>query len=378
MLFRSDYAACQATEACPEEANLAVWVYDSEGEKVWYRGAISSAWACAPDLLAPFYYLVDIGEDDPLPDTFDHSGWAGVCTPFWDEATEQPQVFCTGAFDPSQTSVVAEGLFGYVGYLRPEGSDVTSWRGRQYYVEAIELDNGGYIDSFWASNPGLGAVSATRVIADTDGDGAVSTGDLDYGYGSGGFGFNPRDTRPDGESMARDWVAAMTVKTATTIDGVSILPFQSSRCADWEATGEGYRCAQLGAPTEGWINDLYVTWSDDEQTRSVSYPLVTLASTGLLDPDIPGGIVTHIAGTPALAGPDWEACTLPHTFTPDRSPIEDTPMDYGGASALDATTWNFAGHTDEDFRVVLATNRARAWCGAGEDGEGRSALDGLL
>jgi hypothetical protein len=105
-----------------------------------------------------------------------------------------------------------------------------------------------------------------------------------------------------------------------------------------------------------------------------SYPVTTLASTGLIDPDVPGGIVTHIAGTPALANPEWDDCSLPHTFVPDVASVEDTPHDWGGEAPLDAQTWRFDGK-DEDFRVVLNTNRPRGWCGGDADGPGRSALD---
>lgn len=372
-----DYAACEADGACLDEVPLAVSITDPEGLTTWYRGVYATAWGCAPDYPAQFYFMVDMGEDGVLPRSFDHDAWAFVCTPLFDEATGQPDVVCMGSNDPVERGTLGEGLFGYVSYIRPKGSDTLGWRGRQYYVDEVQV-SATPISWFFASNPGLGAISAPRVIADTDGDGQVGPGDEDWGFGSGGFGLDPHQTRPDGELNARDWLAVATMKTATTIDGVPIYVYQRNRCARWEGGPDGAsRCADVTAPEGDWLNDLYVAWSNTEHTRVVQYPLTTLASTGMIDPDVPGGVVTHIAGTPGLATEGWDACTLPHTIEPDLASMEDHPLDWGGSAALDAWTWRFDRTDVPDIRMALATNRARGWCGGDAGGGGRSVLDEL-
>lgn len=371
-----DYDACNAAGTCPTDVPLAVWVSDSQGDKHWYRGVYADALGCAPDLLAQFYFLADMGEDGVLPRAFDHEAWAYICTPLWNEADEAVDTLCLGSEEPVSRGVLAEGLFGYVNDLGPEDDGVSAWRGRQYYVDAVAFTNGATISWFWASNPGLGVVSAPRLVADSNEDGVIDAGDEDYGYGYGGYGFDPGATRPDGQIMARDWLAALTMKTATTIDGVAIVPYQTNRCASWEgpASDGSWRCTSLSAPEGGWINDLYATWSDTDRSRAVSFPLTTLGSTGQIDDDVPGGVVTHIAGTATLASPDWDDCVLPHRFVPDVAAIEDGPLG-AGQPALDAQTWRFDREQGLDLRLALATNTARGWCGGSSAGGGRSALD---
>lgn len=368
-----DYAGCLDEGACPVEAPLAVWVADEDGVRTWYRSAAATGWACAPGWLAPFYLLSTMGEDGQLPRAFDHDSWAFLCTPFWDEAAGAPTMACQGSNEPGERGVLAEGLFGFVSYLRPQGEEQMGWRGRQYYVDSIQFSTGADLSWSWAYAGGLGRVSAPRVIADTNGSGGVDPGDDDYGYGAGGMGFDPHQTRPDGELMARDWLAAVTLKTATTRDGVPILPYQRSRCESWVEEGDHWRCEALGQPEDGWINDAYTTWADTDRSVAVSFPLATLASTGLPDEDVPGGLVTDIAGSPGLANPAWDDCALPHRFTPDTVRLPDLPGQ--GDGALVGQSWRFDRPDGPDYRVVLNTNQARGWCGGDAEGGGRSGLD---
>lgn len=370
-----DYADCLEDGECPGDAPLAVWVEDpASGEHIWYRGVYAEAWGCAPDWLAQIYLLADYGEDGVLPAAFDHDRWAWLCSPFWDEEAGEPAMSCTGSEEPAQRGTLAEGLFGFVSGMRPAGGEGQAWRGRQYFVGSVSFSVGARISRFWAYNPGLGAISAPRVIADSNGDGVAGPGDDDWGFGSGGFGLNPRETRPDGSPMGRDWLAVATMKTATLIDGVPIYVYQASRCAEWVEEAGRQRCLRMGEPEGGWLNDGYGAWVDDARTRSLAYPLASLASTGRIDPDAPAGLVTHVAGSPALALPGFDDCTLPHRFEPDLAPFEDQPLGWGGAAALDGQTWRFDGK-DEDFRLVLHTNRPRGWCGGDASGPGRSGLD---
>lgn len=374
-----DYVACQDSASCPLEAPLAVWIDDAVGERSWYRGVYAETWACAPDWLAPLYLMADYGDDGVLPATWDHDRWAFLCSPFWDEETGAPQVSCTGGDTPGTRGVLAEGLFGFVSALDVEGAEVQGYRGREYYVDEVHFGGGATISWWWAYPGGLAALSAPREIADTNGDGLVGVGDEDWGYGSGGFGLNPHDTRPDGSSMARDWLAVAAMKVSTTENGVPIVVAERSRCAAGAWSGPDalgrYRCSRMDAPEGDWLNDGYLPFADLEKTQTGSYPLLNLASTGLPDEDVPGGFVVHLAGSSTLALPDWEDCTLPHHFEPDLIPLEDHPLDYGGPAHQDGQSWNFDGADRPDFRVVLGTSRLRGWCGGDETGGGRSALD---
>jgi len=372
-----DYAGCQDAGSCPEQAPLAIWALDAYGEQAWYRGVYSLAFGCAPDYLAQFYFMASYGEDGVLPDAYNHDAWAYLCTPLWNDETDAVDTFCIGSEDPVQRGVLAEGVFGYVDYIRPVGSDVLAWRGRQYYVDEVQLDNGASLSWFYGSNPGLGALSAPRVIADTNGDGVAGPGDDDYGFGAGGFGLNPHEQRPDGDLLARDWLATAAMKTSTTREGIPIFPYQRNRCGAWAGPADDgtYRCTDVVEPEGDWINDVYTTWADAEtRVQAQSFPLTTLGSTGLMDDDVPGGVVVHLAGSTTLASPAWDACEMPHLFEPDATSHEDVPGDYGGPAALDGQTWRF-DKPDADLRVVLNTNQARGWCGGTETGGSRSVLD---
>lgn len=142
-----------------------------------------------------------------------------------------------------------------------------------------------------------------------------------------------------------------------------------TRCADgaWDdLDGDGsFRCTRPEAPAGGWLGDLaHFRWDPDAGYR-YPMPVVTLGSTGLPDPDIPGGVVVHVASTPILGDPDWEGCTWDDTFAPDRAVLPDTPLDYTGAGSLTADTWRFGGHPEADLRLLLYTNRTRGYCSDG-------------
>jgi hypothetical protein len=177
--------------------------------------------------------------------------------------------------------------------------------------------------------------------------------------------------------MARDWLATAVMKTASTHNGTPFVIAQRSRCAAWDGPGDdgSYRCTRQGRPEGGWLNDVNVAWLDADRTRPYDFPLTTLASTGRMDPDVPGGFVVQISGSTSLANPDWDDCTLPDTFVPDRAPYEDLPTGWDGPTSLEGQTWDFDAHEAEDYRVVFNTNQTRGWCGGTAEGGGRSGLD---
>ncbi len=206
------------------------------------------------------------------------------------------------------------------------------------------------VDRHWAWNPGVGAVSLRRDEPDTEPEAA--------GYG---WGLNPWDERPDGESKALDYLAATLLKSSTTINGVLVVYYNSSRCTDWLGPdSEGsYRCASIGPKEDGFESPIDSSWWAEPGGALYAAPMATIASSGWPDPEVPGRIVTHLAGSPALARPEFEGCSYPHTFVPDLASYEDEPG--GAVGSVTGNVYRF-GKDDSDIRVVMNTNRRRGYC----------------
>ena len=164
-----------------------------------------------------------------------------------------------------------------------------------------------------------------------------------------------------------EWLATITLKTATTIDGIFIYTYNHNRCDEgaWEGPYDDgtWRCTSMHLPDLGFQNDVWNLWVTSEFLQAYPIPVTTLGGTGLPDPDIPGGVVPQIAGTPTLADADWDACSWPATFLPDKAPMEDTPGDWGGPASLLADTWRFDKPSDLDLRLLLSTVQPRGYCG---------------
>jgi hypothetical protein len=237
------------------------------------------------------------------------------------------------------------------------------------------MASGASLRWFWGwSDGGAGVFPMDSTIPDSNGNGVEDPEDENYCFGLVGWGLNPTDLRPDGEdptvlddTKARDWLAAATMKFSTTRDGVFIAMHNYNRFSAWETLPDGRElCTQLEVPTPGWSNDAESVWSDSTFQQAYPFPVLTLGSTGLPDPAVPGGFVTHVAGSTALADPEWDDCTWPDTFEPDLAPIEDTPADFGGRSSTLGQTWRFGAHPELDLRMTLTTNQARGFCPEGE------------
>jgi hypothetical protein len=244
-------------------------------------------------------------------------------------------------------------------------------RNLQYYANTITLGNGVGIDWFWGFSTGAGVFSMPPTEPDSNANGVYDIEDENYGFALGGWGIDPYALRPDGtdpedpdDTFARDWIASMAIKFSTTRDGVPITTANHNRCESWEGPDDNgaFRCTEMGLPVYGWTNDVQNTWVDSTFTQAYPFPIATLGSTGLADPDIPGGVVPLVAGSPDLADPDWDDCTWPTTFQPDLAPMEDTPADFGGPASLWGQTWRFGKDGALDLRVVLNTNQARDFC----------------
>lgn len=370
----SDCRSCLATEAgdvgaCVDAGQCAAEapVLESRGGDLWNRveGTLLS---CAPDWTVPAYVLAHYAADGSAPSPFDSRAWGYVCAPFWDELSRSVMYTCAGGLDTLRI-----GVHGTVEGMRTGGDDTPWYRHRSAYVPRVAFTDGTEIRYAWEAYSSLGEVSYPVEPTDTNGDGVVDAGDDYYGYQFGSWGLNPLALRPDGtdptrldDTFARDWFAAITVKTATTRNGISILMANHTRCAAdaWEdLDGDGqFRCTRTEDPVGGWLGDLpHFRW-DDALGTTYPMPTVTLGSTGLPDPTIPGGIVAQVASAPTLEDPEWDGCTWNNTFVPDQAPLPDAPLAYTGAGSLTGDTWRFGGHPELDLRVLLYTNLTRDFC----------------
>lgn len=376
-----DYAACEDEGACLDEAASASWTYDDDGQKVWARTAVGLIWACAPDLPVPMYLMADLTEEGDIPETFDHEAWRYFCLPYWDEGAREPVYGCSSGAGLGHT--IGAGAVGRVNYIREEGASGTPHFDRVWYASSVSLGARTKIKYFWATVPGAGQISLPddrhRPLDEPSAD--LSDEPVGSSDGVAGWGFNPHALRPDGtdpedldDTYARDWLATLVLKTATTIDGILIQTYNHSRCLSWEGPDdEGrYLCTALGPHDPDWKEDVDISpwvyfdgagaWTQPGFTQLFYTPMATIASTGLPDDLVPGGAVPLIAGTANLADPDWEDCAWPHQFVPDVAVYEPELHDPGAKGWLWGDAYNFGKDPDLDLRVVLNTNQWRGFC----------------
>jgi len=368
----ADYDACVDLGECVEESPVEFWISEG-GEERWYDAVEATMYACAPDWVTDVYLLADVGDDGTLPETFDHAAWAYLCLPYWSRGVSYTCI--SGTYGPQIGDALGEGVTARMIGVEWADTGETTDPGRMVYTHELQLDDGDDFGYFWAFTPtGAGVISMPQIIPDSNGDGVTDLGDENFGFGLGGWGMNPHDLRPDGtdpsvldDTMARDWLGVFVLKFSTEINGIPIHIFDHDRCHEgaWEGpyADGSYRCTQMDAPQGEWLlDDVDNTWTDSSWTSAYAMPMATIASTGLPDPDVATGAVPYVAGSPALANPDWEGCTWPHQFTPDLAPMEDTPGVFGEHASLWSHTYRFGKDPDQDLRTVLVTNRLRDFC----------------
>ena len=367
-----DVAGCQEAGECPLEAPEVVEV----AGRYWNRAEVEML-ACAPDYVVPAVVLGDFTPEGEMPASFDVEGWAYICAPFWSEESRAVEYVCQGgsASEPA-ADTMRVGVHGLVEGMRRAPDDPPSWSHRNFYTPRVRLADGSELRWAWEAYLSLGMMVEEPVFPDVNGDGRVDAGDEDFGYGYMGWGLNPTHLRPDGsdplaldDTYARDWLGGIAMKTATTRTGVYITMANRSRCAEgaWEdPDGDGaWRCTDMDAPVGGYLNDGANFWWIAHGIATMALPVATLASTGLPDPDIPGGVVPWVAGSPTLADPDFDGCSWGHSFTPDRALYPDVPAEYDGPASFWGDAWRFGAH-EEDVRIVLYVNEPRHYCPAGE------------
>lgn len=364
-----DFAGCQDSGECLEQAPMVAAV----GDTFWNEADVDLL-ACAPDYTVPAIVLGTFGMEGVLAEPFDIDAWGYICAPFWSSAGGGGVSYgCVGGTTWDDTvDTLRVGVHGVVEGMRTGGDDSPWYRHRPFYTPRVTLEDGSEIRYAWEAYESGGVLSTDPFVPDGNGDGVVDVNDDYFGFPYYGWGLNPVMLRPDGtdaaaldDTFARDWFGALAMKTATTRDGIGITMANHSRCAEgaWEdADGDGsWTCTDMGEPDAGWLNDGYHVWWVKEDGQSFYLPIATLASTGLPDENIPGGIVPWVAGSPTLADSDWDACTWDHSFVPDRVSYPDTPSDYAGPSSLIGDGWRYGVH-EEDVRIVLYTNISRDFC----------------
>jgi hypothetical protein len=364
---RGEVSACLAEALCDEEVPQ-TGMYGAQ----WYEWAEAEVLACAPDIRAKVLFASrDLPDDGTVPGPWDHYGWKWLCFELR-QTTGLMGMNCLvrEVVGEELGDAYGEGLLTRLDWIREAGSDELEHVDRMGYTRRLHLDDGTVLAHDVLSFGGTGQISTPFVPEDGNGDGAID--DADWGLaGHGGWGFNPRLLRPEGtnasdpdDTFARDWLAAVVLKTATTRAGVPINSMNYTRCEEWAGPHEdgSWTCVRNGAPKLPWFADNHVVWYDAAQTRITLSAMMTLGSTGLPDELVPGGFVPHIAGTASLANPFWDDCSWPHTFVPDHIRTEDMPHDWGGPASMDAHTYKFGKDPEQDLRVVLATPQARGFC----------------
>lgn len=353
-----DHGRCVAASACPAQSARTMAVRES-GRTVFYDVLEATSLACAPDLTHPMVILTrDTGPSNTPPRPFDHTQIGHVCSYFWSSSAGEPRLFCSSNQSPVRLAL-ADVLILRVDYIRRPGDTRRPLARRVMVVDSLEVEGVTY--------------GALPLYPGTFAE--VSEADVTMG----GYGLVPGMLRPGGtdpdnvdHTFTRDWLATVAMKATTTINGVPFVIYNKNLCATdaWrgpDAQGR-YFCPNPGFYSDtvfppdpySWQFDYGAYYVGIDPLRIESLPTVTLGSTGLVDPNIPGGHVIHVAGTPVLADPEWENCAWAEQFEPDETASVDTGTP--GLYTFTAQTYRFGKDPRLDLRVVLATNWRRGFC----------------
>lgn len=284
-----------------------------------------------------------LGEDDPLPLPFEHDRFLAFCLDVWDAAADAPGLACTGAVAGGHA--VADVVAARVDHLSPVGAPDEGQRGRLAVASSVEIEGG----RTWAGS---------LVFEDTLGPVSMARED-------GGWGLQPWEVHPGGGSFARQLLAGWVLKISTDRSGVPVQPVDHNRCLSWgPARPDGSStCLEMGPWTFTALDDGPIVWLDQAAGAIYPFPLVTLISTGLPDPELPGGVLIQTLGSTALEALD--GCAWPGAFEPDRVRLLDTAPAATDEpyATFDGQTWRF-GREGPDAVLALATSHRRGFCPA--------------
>jgi hypothetical protein len=345
------WSACVDAGSCAEAAPWAWTWTDASGATEVVQTGVSYTMACAPDWVLRVFVVWRANEAGAVPGPFDTDAWVGMCVPFTLE-TGELYTGCAGesALQTGEEQTLGAGAPLRIASIRRSGEDTLGWWERTAYARSVHLDIGRTFRTFWASGSGgLGPVSAP----------------LDRG----GWGLPPRELRPDGDdaddpfdTFAVDWVAAATLKASTRRGGVLVTAENHSRCLEgaWVGPDDAgqHRCTEMGAQSGvGWLEDGITLSAGGELAYAM--PLRTLGTTGLPDPEVPGGVVVHVASSDSYER--LEGWSYPHHFTPDLVPYDDAVDDptWAGAGALVGEGYRFGKEAEWELRMVMGSSWPR-------------------
>jgi hypothetical protein len=349
-----DHPRCVEEAACPLIAPRQIQGYSpTQGRDTWTFALRARTVFCAPDILADVTILIDsLDASEGVPGPFTHDRFEAICVEAWSESQQAPGLFCTQSEAGGAT--IADVLVGEVAHFAPEGADRGALFHRTAVFDALEVD-GHTFTATWLYEGTIGTISQplTAPLA---------------------WGFAPYELRPDGTDaedpehlQARTWLAGLALKTASHRNQIPVIPFDHNRCLEeaWAERDDGtFRCAEVGPwSTDGARDDGMLVWWDEAEGQVLSFPWVTLASSGLPDPSLPGGFLTHVLGSTTLADPDWEGCSWPETFEPDVMPLHDSAPAFGRDpyASMDGQTIRF-DRAPGDLRLGLSTLQRREFC----------------
>lgn len=347
-----DHARCVAAGECKTEMAREIFA-----EGAYHDILEAKSLACAPNYLSDVIFLAgELGENNIAPQAFVHGPISQACEWFWQAGTEELKLYCFD-IDPFIPLAFGDLVLARVTHIRKPGATDRPHAGRLIMASGAELDG----LNFRAVVLGPGTL------------GPISFPNRDYG-----FAWNPAFLRPDGDdpnnvdhTFARDWIAAVTVKTATQITGVPVSYRNRNLCTEdqWRGPDDKgrYYCKQPYFPPDSEGPPDHDQWAYDEQAFYYSYdpvdleirPMTTLAATGLMAPNIPGGHVSQMYGSSQLADPDWDNCAWPETFEPDEMlTLGATDENYTHTSQ----TYRYSKDPERKVRVTLGTSWRRGFC----------------
>jgi hypothetical protein len=349
-----DLDRCETELACAPTAPRQVEAFSRKlGGNSWFYALRARTVLCAPDVIGEATLLASsLGPEQTPPAAFSHGAYEAICVESWSATLNEPTLACTGSEQDGAT--VGDVVVAETQHFAPEGAERGALFHRSALFDALEVD-GHTITATWLYENTLGVVSQPR-------------------NGGLAWGLPPEQLRPgftdptNPEQLhARDWIAGIVLKSASNRNRVPVVAFNHNRCLPgaWVQLADGrWRCNEVGDwSTDGKLDDGMLVWWNEAEEQVLSFPWVTLASTGLADPNLPGGFLPHIFGSSTLADPDWEHCAWPDTFEPDLMPIFDTVPALGREpyASFDGQTVRFDTFEPE-LRLALATSQRREFC----------------
>jgi len=343
-----DHARCVDEAQCPVDAPVRWSLRNpATGESTWFYVLTNDVLMCAPQHHNEVLYLVSELEEDGPPKHFQHDRYEGACLRFWRDSLGEQDLYCGWA--GMGGSMMGDTLYGKVAYLREKGSDRASYADRRLMLRSVQIEGGPLYDTMYYAEQTIGTLSLPAEV--------------------GGWGLPPDGLRPDGTTYLRDWRAALWLKTSSNVPNVPIVAYNANRCRDWQSLPDGRSlCADNGPNLEvGWYDDVSLAWWDDAFEQALYFPWTTLASSGNLDPDSPGGLLPHIMGSSTLAHNSWEGCGYPQQFEPDLAKIwgPEDPNTPGRYTAFDGETYRFRDDDPNEVTMALATSTLRYFCPSG-------------